>query len=231
MPPPKPRENLWINLICNAVLPGLLLTQLSKPDRLGPAWGLVVALSVPLGYGLYDLIRRRTWNTLSILGLVGTLITGILGLMKADNIWIAAKEAAIPAVLGLAIPLTLRTRQPLVRTLVYNDQVLDTDRIGRALVERNAVPRFEALLRWASWVLAATFLVSAVVNFFLARWIVTATPGSPENVAQLGKLNWVSWPVIFVPSMAVMMYVLFSLLKRLSAMTGLTNEELFHAHR
>ena len=43
------------------------------------------------------------------------------------------------AILGLAIPLTLCTRQPLVRTLLYNDSVLDTERIHSVLKERNNV--------------------------------------------------------------------------------------------
>lgn len=226
--PPKPKENLWINLFCNALLPGLLLTQLSKPGRLGPVWGLIIALSVPLGYGIYDLIRRKTWNVFSIIGLVSTLLTGGLGLMKVNNLWFAVKEAAIPLVLGLAIPLTLKTRQPLVRTMIYNDQVLDTDRIGQRLLERQAIPGFDALLRSASWVLAGAFLFSAVLNFLLARWIVTATPGSAENVAQLGRLNWVSYPVIMVPSMVIMMFALFRLLKGLERLTGLSGDELFH---
>jgi hypothetical protein len=226
--PPQPKENLWINLVCNAVLPGLLLTQLSKPERLGPVWGLLVALAVPLGYGIYDLIRRRTWNIFSIIGLVSTLLTGGLGLLQVNNLWFAVKEAAIPLVLGLAIPLTLNTRQPLVRTMIYNDQVLDTDRIGKRLEERQAVPGFNALLRNASWILAGAFLFSAVLNFLLARWIVTAPPGSPENVAQLGRLNWVSYPVIMVPSLVIMMFALFRLLKGLEGLTGLSGDELFH---
>ncbi|MCW5557607.1 MAG: MFS transporter [Verrucomicrobiae bacterium] len=228
-PPPTPKENLWGNLVCNAVLPGFLLTQLSKPERLGPVWGLIAALCVPLGYGIYDLVRRRTWNVFSVLGLVSTLLTGGLGLLKVSNLWFAVKEAAVPLVLGLAIPLTLRTRQPLVRTLIYNDQVLDTDRIGQRLVERQAVPEFDALLRQSSWVLATAFLFSAVLNFLLARWMVTAVPGSPEHVAQLGKLNWVSYPVIMVPSLIIMAVALFRLLKGLEALTGLKGDELFHA--
>lgn len=226
--PSTPKENLWVNLACNAVIPGLLLTQLSKPERLGPVLGLIIALSIPLGYGLYDLARRKTWNPFAIVGLISILLTGGLGLLKVNNFWFAVKEAAIPLVLGLAIPMTLRTRQPLVKTMIYNDQVLDTERIGRRLVERGTVPGFEALLRASSWILASAFLFSAVLNFLLARWIVTAPPGSPENVAQLGRLNWVSYPVIMVPSLAIMMVALVRLLKGLEGLTGLTNDELFH---
>jgi len=225
-----PQENVWLNLFCNALLPGILLTQLSKPERLGPVWALMVAVSIPLGYGIYDLVRRRKWNIFSILGLVSTLLTGGLGLMKVDNFWFAVKEAAIPLLLGAAIPLSLKTRQPLVRTLLYNDQVLDTHKIGQALAERRAGGSFELLLRWASWVLAGSFLLSAILNFILARWIVTATPGSTEHAEQIGRLTWVSWPVIVIPSMAIMVFALFKLLKGIEALTGLKGEELFH-HR
>ncbi len=229
--PTPPRENVWVNLFCNAILPGLLLTKLSKPERLGPVWALVIAVSIPLVYGIYDLIRRRKWNIFSVLGIVSTLLTGGLGLMKTDNLWFAVKEAAIPLILGLAIPVSLRTKQPLVREMLYNDQVLDTHRIGVALSERGTLAEFDQELRKASWLLAGSFFLSAVLNYFLARWLVTAIPGSPEHAAQIGKLNWVSWPVIVLPSMAIMMVALFRLLKGLERLTGLKGEELFHARK
>ncbi len=225
---PAQKENIWVNLICNAILPGLLLTKLSKPERLGPALALVVAVSIPLVYGTYDLVRRRKWNVFSVLGIASTLLTGGFGLMKIDNLWFAVKEAAIPLLLGLAVPLTLRTKQPLVREMLYNDQVLDTGKIGAALAANRNEAEFERELARASWLIAGSFLFSAVLNYFLARWIVTAAPGSTENAEQLGRLNWVSWPVIALPSTAIMMVALFRLLKGVERLTGLKGEELFH---
>jgi hypothetical protein len=116
----------------------------------------------------------------------------------------------------------------LIRALLYNDQVLDTHRIGLALVERNTVAGFDALLRWASWVMAATFIGSGAINFVLARWIVVAPPGSSEQTAQIGKLHWIEWPIVTLPMMVVMMFALFRLIKGLEALTGLKNDELFH---
>src|SRR5690606_28812719 len=116
---------LWVNLLCNAVFPAVVLTTLSKEHRLGPMWALVLAISLPLGYGIYDLGTRRKWNVFSVIGVISIGLTGGFGLFKLSGLWFAVKEAAVPLVLGTAIPLTLRTRQPLVKVLVCNDQVLN----------------------------------------------------------------------------------------------------------
>ena len=70
------RENLLINIVCNIVVPTLVLTKLSGETRLGPLWGLVVALVFPLGYGVADFVRRRKANFISILGIASVWIRG-----------------------------------------------------------------------------------------------------------------------------------------------------------
>src|SRR5690606_22513217 len=75
-PPAPKRENLWINLLCNAVFPAVILTTLSKEHRLGPMWALVLAISLPLGYGIYDLVTRSKWNVFSVVGVISTALTG-----------------------------------------------------------------------------------------------------------------------------------------------------------
>ena len=227
-PPP---ENIWFNLLFNAVVPAVILSTGSPETRLGPMWSLVVALAFPVGYSVWDLLRRRTWNVLAVLGLVSTLISGGLGLMKMSGFWFAVKEAALPLVLGLAIPLSQRTSQPLVRTLLYNDQVLDTRRIHEALALNHRVADFDALLAWASWMLAGAMLVGGAVNFGLAVWLLPARSGTPEFVRQLGKLQLWSWPGTMVPTSAMIFYALFRLLKGVEALTGLSGDELFHRRR
>jgi len=232
---PPARENLLLNLACNVFLPGLILDKLSRPTLLGPLWALVFAVSLPLGYGVWDWSRRRQWNFFSTLGIVGTMATGGMGVgthlgwWKATALWYAIKEASIPTLIGLAIPVSLLTKTPLIRSLLYNDQVLDTRRIADALRERDAGPAFEGLLRQASWLLTASFVISAVLNFFLAIWMLKAEPASEEWTRQLGRMNWVSWPVIVVPSMGMMVWALFRLMNGIQRLTGLKAEEMFHA--
>ncbi len=227
--PPKQKENPWLNLVFNAVLPGILLSFLSKPERLGPMMALLVAVSLPLIYGVYDLVRRRQWNTFSFIGLAGVLLTGGIEFLKVDPFWFAVKEAVVPMVIGLAIPLTLGTRTPLVRTLLYNDQVLNTGKIASALDARQNQAAFDLLLWRSSWLLATSFIISGAMNFALARWLITAPANTPERMEQLGRLHWWNWPIIFVPSVGMMMWVLFRMLKTLEGLTGLKGDELFHA--
>lgn len=42
-------------------------------------------------------------------------------------------------------------------------------------------------------------------------------------------MNWMSWPVIFVPSMGVMVFALIRLVKGIERITGLNGEDLFAA--
>ena len=231
-PTPAPtrrrQENLWLNVLCNAVFPAVILTQLSKEHRLGPTYALLLALSLPLGYGLYDLLTRRKWNVLSVLGVVSTALTGGLGLFKLSGFWFAVKEAAVPLVLGAALPLSQRTRQPLVKTLVCNDQILDLPKVENALDVAGARPAFNQLLARVSWIIASSFGLSAVLNFFLALWILKAPAGTPEFGEQLGRLTGLSYPVITIPCMGVMFIGMWKLITGLERLTGLKGEELFH---
>ncbi len=232
IPAAKPRaksENIIVNLVCNVALPSLILAQLSDPKRLGPVWGLILAVMLPLGYGLWDFFHRRQFNLLSALGLVSVLITGVLGLLKTDPFWFAVKAGALGAVMGLAIPLTLKSRRPLVKQLLYNDQILATEKIESALAERGTAVGLDALLRRVSWILAATFFVSGIANFIMARWLVTAVSGSPEFNVQYGKLHALEWPIIALPNLAVMAWCLFGFLRDLGKLTGLSQDEMLHS--
>lgn len=229
--PPPPRENLWINLLCNAVFPAVILTTLSKEHRLGPMWALIVAVSLPLTYGIYDLVSRRKWNVFSVLGVISISLTGGFGLFKLSGLWFAIKEAAVPLVLGAAVPLTLRTRQPLVRILVCNEQIMNMPKVEAALHAANAWPAFQDLLRRVSWIIAASFALSATLNFFLALWILRSPSGTPEFAEELGRLTILSYPVITLPTMVVMMFALWRLIAGLEKLTGLSGDELFHDRR
>ena len=227
---PAKQESLLANLLINIIIPALILAKLSGDDWLGTKWAIVVALAFPLLYGLRDFLKTGRANFFSGLGIISILLTGGISLMELDAKYIAIKEAAIPALLCFATIVSLRTRWPLVKTFLYNDKVLDTEKIASRLAENNSVSAFEQTLKQASWMVAASFFLSSVLNYFLAMLILTSPPGTEAFNAELGKMTALSYPVIVLPSMIVLILAMVFLFRRIGKLTGLKLEEIMAAH-
>ena len=146
--------------------------------------------------------------------------------MELDAIYIAIKEASIPAMFGLATLLSLKTSQPLIHTFLLNESVMDTQKINQALVQHNRVQEFDKLLINASWILAGSFFLSSVLNYLLAVVILTAEPGTVAFNEQLGKMTALSFPVIALPAMLVLTADLFYLFRGITKLTGMPLEEI-----
>lgn len=216
----------WLELLITIVVPALVLMQLSSASRLGPAGALLLALAFPLGWGARELIRQRKLNLMAAIGVVSTLLTGGIGLLALDPQWLAVKEAAVPGAIGLAVLISARTRYPLVRVLVFNRALFDVERVQQALRERGTETAFEAKLLNATVMLAGTFLFSAVMNYLLARWVVTSPAGSEAFNAELGRMTLLSYPVIAIPSMLMMAGVMFYLARGARRLSGLELEQM-----
>jgi hypothetical protein len=152
-PAPK-KENMFLNLGFNILLPILILNK-------GRGWLgaylephfenvavpiLLIALAFPIAYFVYDYFKRQKYNFLSILGLISVLLTGGIGILNIQTEWFAVKEAAIPALIGIAVVISLRTPYPLIRTLLYSPEIMDVAKVQAALKENDSVAAFEKLL-------------------------------------------------------------------------------------
>jgi hypothetical protein len=215
------KPNPLLEIAVTIIVPALVLMKLSGADSLGPLRALLLALAFPVGWGVWDGVRRRRLNWLSVLGVISTLLTGGIGLLALDARWLAVKEAAVPGLIGLAVLGSVWTRAPLIRILVFNADLFDVDKVHAALAERrNQVP-FELRLRRGTVMLSGTFFFSSAANYVLARWIVTSPAGSEAFNQELGRLTLLSYPVIALPSMVMMMGLLFWLAREAKALTGL----------
>lgn len=228
---PARGDNLLINLLFNIIVPTLILTQLSGEHRLGPTWAVVVALAFPLGYGLRDALARKKFNLFSALGVLSVALTGGISLLGLDPRYLAIKEAAVPGIIGLVTVASLRTRYPLVRSLLFNPAVVEVDRVEAALTERAGKAAFERCLVNASWIIAGSFFLSSALNYMLAVVLVTSLPGTEEYNQQLGRMTALSYPVIALPATLVMMGGLFYLLRSITRLTGLPFEAILRNAR
>jgi len=220
------KQRPLIDLMLSIVIPSIILMKFSGDNKLGTTTALVVALAFPIGLGLYELIRFRNTNYIALLGLVSVLLTGSIGLLQLDAQWLAVKEAAIPALLGIAVLVSARLGYPVIRLLIYNPKLLNTERISTILRARGQDAVFESRLLNATYLLGATFFFSAVMNYLLARWIVVSPSGSAAFNEELGRLTLVSYPVIAVPSMLMILGIFYILWRSIHGLTGLTLEEI-----
>lgn len=217
----KPQQSGFFgNLLFNILIPTLVLTYLSKPEYLGPQWGIVVALSFPIGYGLRDLKKSGKVNPFSVLGIISVSLTGGFSLLELDPQYIAIKEAAIPGIIGLAVLLSNKTKYPLVKTFILNEQIINIPVLEKALMAKNNLATFEYKVAQSSVIVAGSFFLSSTLNYILARVILESPPGTPEYNAELGKMTALSYPVIVIPSMVVLLFALWFLFSQMKKLTG-----------
>lgn len=234
-PAPK-KENTFLNLGFNFLLPIIILKKGEQwfgpqlePHFENVAVGvLLIAIAFPVGYFAYDFFTRSKYNIFSIIGLISVLLTGGIGIFEIPTEWFAVKEAAIPLILGIAVVLSLKTPYPLIRTLLYNPEIMNVERVQAALREHRSEEAFERLLKTCTWLLAGSFLLSAVLNFILARLIVVSPSGTEAFNEEVSSMMFWSFIVIAGPSMIIMMFALFKLMSGIKQMTGLELEQVIH---
>lgn len=220
------------DLVVSILIPSLVMMKLSSEERLGADGALMLALAFPLGWGILELVRYRKFNWIALLGLFSVLMTGGIGLLHLDTQWLAIKEALVPGVIGTGVLISTRTRYPLIRTLLYNPNLLNTEKIQAHLEQQGQVAVFERCLLQATYCLSGTFFFSSAMNYVLAKWLVSSPAGSEAFNTELGQMTLLSYPMIAIPSMLMMAGILYYLWRSIHRLTGLGWEDILaESHR
>ncbi len=223
---PSPvKHNPLIELLVTLIIPSLILMKLSGSEDLGVVNALLLALAFPLFWGVRDFLVQRKLNLFAALGLVSILLTGSIGLLQLDTQWLAIKEAAIPGLIGLVVAVSAHTRYSLVRVLLFSPALMNVERIQESLAQRGNHAAFEARLKIATWMLGVSFFFSSAMNYLLATWIVVSPAGTTAFNEELGRMTLLSYPVIALPSMLIMLAVLFYLTRTIRELAGLSLAE------
>ena len=212
------RDNRWTiaELVVNVAIPAFTLIFLTSEDRLGPLWGLVVALVPPIGWSILSMVRERQVSVLAVISLVSVLFTGGVGLLRLDAAWYALKEAIVPAGMGIGAVISTRTRFAVVQVLL--DRLLDFDRVRAAAGERS--DEVQQAVRTATWRVGVILIVTAVVTYVLARWVVQSDGGTEAFADELGRYTLLSVPALMIPSTIAMAWVLNQVFVRIESATG-----------
>lgn len=247
------QEHPLANIFINVLIPVMVLSYLSKdpalqeqlgkevkPWHIGPLKALVVALLLPLGYGIWHFVKTRKFNFFSGLGLFSVVLTGGLTLYlwnkdgsvkEHAGILFGIKEAAIPLALGLGVLLSQRSATPLLNVFLYNDSLFDIPKIEKAVSQKGDEAGYTRVKKHATLLFAVSFFISSALNFLLAQWFFRGFDRTSAEALQkyneiIGKLTGWGFAVIGIPLLVFLYFTLQSLLKGLRGVTGLKDDEL-----
>ena len=247
------QEHPLANILINVLIPVLILSYLSKdpalqeqlgkiakPWHIGPLKAMILALTLPVGYGIWHYVKNRKGNFFSALGLVSVVLSGGLtfylwnanGTVKPNaGFLFGIKEALIPLVLGIAILTSHRSASPLIRVFLYNDSIFDIPKIEARIAEISVQGAYDRLLHDATKLFAASFFLSSLMNLGLAQWFflgfdATAIDALEQYNAIIAKVTGWGFAVIGVPIVIFLIFTLSHLLKGLEKLTGFGNDEL-----
>jgi intracellular septation protein A len=220
------RHNLLVNLGFNIIIPSVIMIMFDDWFGISPALALVLALLFPLGYGGLDLIKTRKWNLFSSVGFFSLFITGGIGLFQLPREWIAIKEASVPVIFFVFIVLSSFSERTFLEKLLLDEGILDADLVYARLQTAEKKAKLHKIMLHASIILALSFVLSAVLNFLLAKAVVRSESGSVEFTKELGRMVALSYPIIVFPCTAVLYWMLHYVVKKLENLTELTANEL-----
>lgn len=234
---PKQNNNnnnkAFTDLGVNILLPTLILNNMGKHlGEHGAVKALIIALMIPICYAAWDLIKNGNKNLIAVIGFVSLLLTGGLGLLQLEGIWFALKEAGIPLLIGLITLGSAFSKKPLIKMLIYNKAVMQTDKIKQALKENDKEVPFNSLLKKATLLLSLSFFVSSIVNYVLAIRIFKDIPLHLSDAAksellnqQIAEMTWQGYVVLLIPSLISMGLILWYLSKGIERYTGFAFSE------
>ena len=116
---------------------------------------------------------------------------------------------------------------------IYNDKLLNIDLIEKTLEEKGNSEKIHEHLRKSTVFLAGSFVLSAILNFVLAKIIFVEIDKALPNVEraailneQIAEMTWLSYVVIVGPSIICLAAILWHLFAGIQKLTHLNLTDL-----
>ncbi len=213
------------SLLTSIIIPTLILMYGRDYFPLSPIQLLLFALTFPASFSVFELYKTKNISFISILGILNVLLTGGIACLSLSQKWIAVKESAIPFCIGLVVIFSTFRKKPMIHILLSS--FLNMDLITQKLNDTNKHKEWLNLCVKSTYLFSASFFISAILNFCLAKYIVVSPTGTDAFNHELGVLTALSYPVIVVPSMVILMGALWYFYRSASSLFSAPLTEFF----
>lgn len=209
-----------IDFFVSVLIPFIILTYFSAEDKLGIELSLVFSAAIPLVHGIYDYQQKKKVNYFSLLGLIGVILTPIIGLLGLNNNWLAVKETLIPLIIGIAL-IALKGSK-----IDFISLIIDGTHNKKQLNFKNgySLENYSKIYDKAFYWVCSSFFLSAILNYIFVKLMVTSNPGTIEYNQELGRMTFISFIVIGICSSLVIVLSVFWFVSRLEKITNQNKE-------
>lgn len=227
------------SIVCSILLPVLVLKICSAPGtewyRLGATPALIVALCLPISYGIWSMISKRGGGIITLMGIITTLLTGLVtiyaesgggGILRPSTPWVyAIKEGLLPLIIASIVLLSGTGKGSLLRSVFYTEEAFHTSEIEAQIALLHREADYKAVLGLMNCLMAGCFLTSAVLSFFIAlHFQLPVLKLPPEQQAEaynyaVGSITWWSWFLISIPVVLIYFILCYYLPRKLRSLT------------
>jgi len=217
----------WIHKILDLLDIGELPFQLQGKINLSSI-SFLIALIFPVAYFIYDLLKRKNFNVISILGFINVLLTGGIGIFGErfglSKNWFIIKEGALPSLIGSGLIILRKLRKHSFNKILLNDIIFDNHKINRS-IKYEKQNEFESIVHRAGSHFILGLFISSFIQFILASLIVTSNPGESSFNEQVATMTWVSFAAVFVITLSIVGKGYLDLISGVEKITGLKKDD------
>lgn len=221
--PRNHQPSMGWQMLFNFVIPLVILTRFSSESQLGPTVGFLVALSFPLGFELIAIAKYKKVNPVSIIAVVGIILTGGISLLGLSEGWLAVRRSAMYAVLGIALLLVQIIRPRLIRELV--GKLLDMEKINQAATPAK-IPQLNRSISVTAYAMAVVFLLGAIASYILTRVAIGSAVNTEAFNREYANLRVLTLPVISLPMIVSVVVVMGLFFRKIQKITGIEPDDM-----
>jgi hypothetical protein len=209
---------LALDVLMGAVVPILVLTYLS--DLLGAVAAYLISALIPVVWVLADLlfVTRRFNFITAVLGL-NAIVRGLLAFWFVDGALYALKDTIGSILMVLVFGGSLVAGRPLLGAFVAQALDPSTSKQEASLASLFSERPVAKTLLVSTAMIALLNAVTALINFVLNLWIVTAPFGTGEFNSQVARVNAITRFTLGIPEFLAMgfaiWWIIYSLHSRL----------------
>ena len=193
-----------------------------------PSLVFATALIFPLIYFIYDFVTRKNINVISILGFINILLTGGIGVFGSKfgltRNWFILKEGLLPLIIGFSLFMMSVFKKDYFYSLFLNELMFQKDKIINS-VDDNLKSEFDKVLKVTGYYFISGFVISSIIQFFLASIIVVSNPGDTSFNEEVSTMTWVSYIAVLLPTMIVLGKGFMGLISGIEKLTGMKKQE------